>query len=160
MKDFASPNEFAEFLGKLLATMPVAQQIGLDGAAAIIQIEAKAEIGHYQDAAGQFEAWPELADFTKADRIAQGYSENDPLLRSGKLRDSIKRNAGTNEAYVGSDDDIAVYQELGTETIPARSFLGGAAVRKGDEAVEVLADVLFEHLASTVRKHYETDIDD
>lgn len=44
------------------------------------------------------------------------------------------------EAYAGSDSDIAVYQELGTNRIPPRSFLGGAALRKEDEAVEVLGE--------------------
>jgi hypothetical protein len=39
---------------------------------------------------------------------------------------------------VGTDDKIAVYQELGTRTIPPRSFLGEAAMHKEVEVHEVL----------------------
>ena len=160
MKDFASAAEFAAFLDKLITTLPIAQVAGLDGAAAIIQQEAKDEIGHYQDAAGPFPEWAELADFTKQDRLAQGFPENEPLLRTGELRESIKRNNDAHIAYVGSDSDIAVWQELGTDKIPARSFLGGAAVRKSDEAVEIIADAAVAHISGTFRKHYEMDDDE
>ena len=160
MKDFGSPAEFAAFFDKVITTLPVAQAIGLDLAAAEIQHEAKTEIGSYQDAVGPFAEWAELADYTKQDRVAQGFTENDPLLRTGEMRDSIKRNSDANTAYVGSDSDIALWQELGTDKIPARSFLGGAAVRKSDETVEIIADAVVAHILNTARKHYEMDDDE
>jgi phage gpG-like protein len=113
----------------------------------VVEKEAKAEIGHYQGAAGPFSAWPELADATKEDRLKSGFSENDPLLRTGELRDSIEHTAGVDEAVVGSNSDIAVYQELGTQHIPPRSFLGGAAVRKGEEVANILGRHVVKALA-------------
>lgn len=110
----------------------------LEHAAKIIQTEAKAEIGTYQDTAGPFAAWQELADSTKADRVHQGFSANDPLLRTGEMRESIEYTVGTHEAAIGSNSDIAVWQELGTQKIPARSFLGGAAMRKAPHVAEIL----------------------
>ena len=44
------------------------------------------------------------------------------------MRDSIEHQVHGDEANVGSNDDKAVWQELGTDKIPPRSFLGGAAV--------------------------------
>lgn len=111
---------------------------GMERAAKLVQTEAKSEIGHYQGAAGPFAAWPELADSTKDDRIHNGFSENEPLLRTGAMRDSIEYVVGDSEAAVGSNNDKAVWQELGTDRIPPRSFLGGAAFRKENEIHNIL----------------------
>lgn len=60
------------------------------------------------------------------------------------MRDSIERRIeqsgflGVTEGAVGSDSDIAVYQELGTAKMPPRSFLGGAAFRMAEEVAEAL----------------------
>lgn len=103
--------------------------------AVVVETEAKKEIGHYQGAAGQFGAWPQLAEATKADRIAHGFTENDPLLRTGEMRDSIHHKVemtgiASGVAHVGSDSEIALFQEIGTRSIPPRSFLGGGLFRK------------------------------
>jgi hypothetical protein len=89
--------------------------------------KAKEKIGEYQKAAGPFAAWASLSPATIDDRVYQGYTPDDPLLRTGEMRDSIEHKVIGNEGHVGSDSDIAVWQELGTPSIPARSFLGGAA---------------------------------
>lgn len=112
----------------------------LDHAARIVKTEAKEEIGVYQAQAGSFVAWAELAAATKADRLAHGFPENEPLLRTGDLRDSIGHVVEGHEAAVGSNSDIAVYQELGTARIPPRSFLAGAAIRKEAEVVAILGE--------------------
>lgn len=114
------------------------QHSDLEKAAKVVQAEARHEIGTYQGQAGPFSAWPELADSTKDDRVRKGFSENYPLLRTGELRDSIDYAIGKDEAVVGSSNDKAVWQELGTNTIPPRSFLGGAAFRKVPEIVNIL----------------------
>jgi len=123
----------------------------LEKAARLVEAEAKKEIGHYQDEAGQFAAWAELADSTKDDRVRMGYAENDPLLRTGELRDSIHHavevtGPGQGDAVIGSDSDIAVWQELGTRTIPPRSFLGGALVRKSEQVAELLGEGIVKAL--------------
>jgi phage gpG-like protein len=116
------------------------QHEALEKAARLVEAEAKREIGHYQGQAGQFVHWAELADSTKADRVRQGYAENEPLLREGDLRDSIAHVVRGNEAVIGSASEIAVYQELGTDKIPPRSFLGGALVRKSDQVAQILGE--------------------
>ena len=111
----------------------------LDHAAKLVEAEAKREIGDYQPDKGPFAAWAELADSTQKDRAAKGFPENEPLLRTGALRDSIEHTVKSHhEAEVGSDSLIAVYQELGTNHIPPRSFLGGAAFSKSHEVKALL----------------------
>lgn len=133
----------AEFVGGIAGMVESVQHEthkALERAARVIEREAKKEIGHYQDEAAPFVGWAELADRTKADRVAQGYPENEPLLRDGTLRDSIGHVVQGHEAAIGSNSDIAVYQELGTGHIPPRSFLGGAAVRKETEVVKIIGE--------------------
>lgn len=127
---------FAEHIGRLIAEAAIEEHEILEHAAKVIEKEAKAEIGNYQNQAGPFSAWAELADSTKRDRVNKGYSDDEPLLRDGDLRDSIEHTVTDHEAHIGSDSPIAEYQELGTDRIPPRSFLGGAAFRKAPEIAE------------------------
>ena len=102
---------------------------GLERVAKVIEATAKAEIGHYQDAVGPFPGWPELAESTKDDRVRKGYTENDPLLRSGELLESIGHQVDGLEAQVGSTSELMVFHEFGTQRMPARPVLGPAAFR-------------------------------
>src|SRR5258708_21952686 len=79
--------------------------------------EAKRVIGTYDY------GWPQLSPETLAHKIA-----NTPLLETGEMRASIEWNSEGNEGYVGSNNDKAVWHELGTSRIPPRSFLAGAAM--------------------------------
>lgn len=117
-----------------------AARAAMKRAGVIVEKRAKDKIGTYQGEAGQFAGWAELTDFTKRDRVSQGYSENDPGLRSGEMRDSIEHKVQDGVAYVGSDDDKLVYFELGTSKQPPRSVLGGAAVEAMPEIVEILGE--------------------
>lgn len=129
MREFGSLGAFGMYLLEAAATEAVALEAGLAKAAEHVEKVAKAEFGEYQPATGSFPAWAELADATKAQRVALGYTENDPLLRSGALRDSIGHEVAGLEAMVGSTSDVMVYQELGTEKMPPRPVLGPAAIR-------------------------------
>jgi phage gpG-like protein len=115
---------------------------GLEAAAELIQNTARAKLGHYQSSVEHFPAWPELADYTKADRVAKGFTENDPLLRTGALRDSIGHEVHGFEAVIGSTSDVAVFQELGTNKIPPRPFLGPAVVQNEEALRALWHDVL------------------
>lgn len=106
---------------------------GLDKASALLQRETKKMFGTYQQGAGPFEAWPELADSTKEDRVKQGYSENDPLLREGDLRDSIEREVEKTEAIVGSTSEIMPFHEFGTSRMPPRPVFGIALYRNWEK---------------------------
>lgn len=139
---------FGEFLAAFAIGVHEAREHALEEAAKIIEKEAKRVIGTYDY------DWPQLADATQTDRANKGFPPNEPLLRTGELRDSIEHtvHAEDGEADIGSDSDIAVYQELGTAgggwggPIPPRPFLAGAAAHKTDEVVEEMGKALVEEV--------------
>ena len=140
MKSFHSLTDLALRLGEIALAQHEMEHAALEKATKIVQERAKEKIGEYQEQAGPFVAWAELAESTKADRVKQGYPEDEPLLRTGALRDSIERNVSGSEGHVGSNSDIAVWQELGTTKIPPRSFLGGAAVEKSEAISKIVGE--------------------
>jgi hypothetical protein len=99
----------------------------LEEAARIIEDEAKRVIGTYEY------GWPPLQPATVARKAA-----DTPLYETGEMRDSIEHYVDPQslKAEVGSNNPKALWHELGTVTIPARSFLMGAAMRKEKEIVE------------------------
>jgi len=122
------------------ASTKIATELELGFHVIVKEIEetAKEEIGVYQPAYGPFEAWAPLAESTKADRVRQGYTEDDPLLRSGELRDSIESEVVGLAAIVGTKIQIGFWQEVGTENIPPRPFIGPAYVRKFDPLMNAI----------------------
>jgi hypothetical protein len=90
----------------------------------MVAAQARSAIGK------QHEMWPALAPATIADRVDKGFAANEPLLRTGQLRDSIQwtTSASGMEGAVGSNSPNAVWQELGTSRIPPRSFLVSSAI--------------------------------
>src|SRR5205814_4154762 len=101
---------------------------GLKKCVVAIEATAKAELGTYQGAVGPFDAWAPLAEATQQDRVAKGFTPDDPLLRSGELRDSISHQVEGLTAVAGSTSDVMVYQELGTPEIPPRAVMGPAGM--------------------------------
>lgn len=141
MTDFTLQS-MASFLLELAVHMPMAEQGALAQAADLIETEAKAVIGEYQDGAGPFGHWDSLQQET-IERKANG---DTPLLETGEMRASIGTVILDHEAHVGSNDDKAVWQELGTVNIPPRSFLGLAAVRKSEEVKEIVGRTMHASL--------------
>lgn len=126
MREFSSFGTFARHLAALaLEGDAVAHHI-TEKAAKHVHEDAQKRIGEYHDYTGPFNTWAQLTDATQADRERQGFTPNDPLLRSGDLLNSIEYEVHHNEAVVGSASDIALYQEVGTDRIPPRPFLGPA----------------------------------
>lgn len=106
----------------------------LDKACVIIETEAKSYPGEYQP------GWAPL----KPDTIANKATGDSPLLETGEMRDSIEHTVEGKSGFVGSNSDIAVFQELGTSRgIPPRSFLALAAKTKGEEAADKIGSELF-----------------
>jgi hypothetical protein len=100
----------------------------IEKACQIVQRKAKAAIGR------EHEMWPDLAPSTIADKARHGYKTPAPLLRDGTLRDSIEYTTHGNEGAVGSNLEIAVFQELGTSRgLPPRSFLVSSAISSADK---------------------------
>lgn len=146
MKEFSSIAGMVAHLGAMAAAETLALHRGLKECAEAIDATAKSEFGHYQGDVQPFAGWVELADSTKAGRLALGFNENDPLLRSGALRDSVSNQVSGLEAVIGSTSDIMVYQELGTDKIPPRAVLGPAAIRNKKLIVRVLGHAAAEGL--------------
>ena len=125
-------------LAKIELAQHAMERHALEKCARLVEKRAKAKIGEYQPQSGPFAAWAELSDATKNDRARHGYADDDPLLRTGGMRDSIEHTVADGVAQIGSNSDIAVYQELGTAHIPPRSFLGGAMADSVDEIKEIV----------------------
>ncbi|MFO0949564.1 MAG: hypothetical protein U0835_00135 [Isosphaeraceae bacterium] len=132
--------ELAAKFGEIALRQHEMERSALEKAAIIVEKRAKEKVGEYQDQAGPFIAWPELADATKEDRLRKGFTENDPGLRTGEMRDSIEHVVEGDEAQVGSNDDKLVYFELGTSKQPPRSVLGGAVVDEMDRIIAIVGD--------------------
>jgi phage gpG-like protein len=94
--------------------------------AVTVRDKAKEAIGTYRY------GWPALGPEAVAKH------GDTPLLDTGALRDSIgafvqMHSVGHGRAVVGSNEDTAVWQELGTSRIPPRSFLVSSAMRSEKE---------------------------
>lgn len=61
-----------------------------------------------------------LADATQTERVRIGFTPNDPLVRTGELRDSVEHDTDGTIAGVGSSNFLAPIHEFGTAHIPPR----------------------------------------
>jgi phage gpG-like protein len=134
MADFSSLAHFAAHLTGIVAATEHIKHHALEEAAQLVEKRAKEVIGTYDL------GWPQLAESTQKEREARGFSPNEPLLRTGDLQRSIEHSVGHDEARVGSNLDVAVWQELGTKRIPPRSFLMGTAVEQEPKIREILGE--------------------
>lgn len=140
MKEFKTLSGFAAHLTKLAAFgHEVTDHIAEEGAG-LIRNAAKAKLGAYQGPVGPFPAWAPLAAVTIEERLILGFTPNDPLLRSGQLREAIQVSMRAGGATVGvahgphvepggkveDVGEIALRMEVGGRT-PPRPFLGPAA---------------------------------
>lgn len=136
--DFQDMGSFAAHIAARAAAFNAIAHTGLEKAARLVEKSAKDELGNYQSAIGTFVAWDELADSTKEHRVALGYTENDPGLMSGAMRESIGHKVSELDALIGSDDDHLVYFEFGTKKQPPRPVLGPAAYKNKDKIQKIL----------------------
>ncbi|MEF3066304.1 hypothetical protein [Pandoraea apista] len=161
MKEFGDLMSFAVHLSTIATAVDHSLHRGLKKVAVVIEKRAEAKFGDYQTSVGPFSAWAPLAEATKADRVASGFTPDDPLLRTGSLRDSIGHQASHLEAIIGSPDDRMVWQELGTDKIPPRPVLGPAAVESKKEIDRIVAGAAVSGLlggdvmAGALAKTYE-----
>ena len=125
--------DISELINALsLVRMETEFKAGLETCALLIEKTAKDEIGHYQAEAGPFPAWAPLADSTMKEKTRLGYvgrlSADDPLYRTGEMRDSLEHKTGDLETEIGTFSEIAPFHEFGTDKMPPRPFLGPALV--------------------------------
>lgn len=161
-REFGSFGEFAAHLLELQVTEALALHKGLDRVGALIERTAKAEIGFYQGAVGEFAAWEPLADATEAEKARLGFEPDAPLQRTEELRDSLGHEVAALEVVAGSTSDVMVYQEIGTPTIPPRAVLGPAAIHNADRIEAILGTAAISGLIGADRIHealgYDMDI--
>jgi hypothetical protein len=116
---------FVKYLAVMEADLHLAEDAFVVKASKLVQQTAKGFIGNEQP------FWPPLADAT----IAHKAHGNTPLLETGELKHSIQYTAPVHEGsevcgYVGTNDPVGKYHELGTGRIPPRPFLSSAAMQK------------------------------
>ncbi|MCJ2038254.1 hypothetical protein MKK55_04680 [Methylobacterium sp. J-059] len=143
-RDFKSIGAFIAYMTGRIATLPAAQKRALGEASEVVLNEAKRLPGTYQ--AG----WPALQPKT----IVRKATGDSPLLETGEMRDSYARKVvSATEAVVGSDDDKALWHELGTSRgIPPRPVLKAAAVAKEGEVRAILGGAVYRHLAGITNR--------
>ncbi len=78
---------------------------------------------------------------------APGGDHTTPWRRTGALQSSIGYRSDATSAVIGSDDPVAVDQELGTRNIPPRPFLSTAAAARAEE----IANQVARSVASAIR---------
>lgn len=152
MIEFPSIQAFVAHLEKTKSAVQFAAPVGVGAACDLVLDTARGLIGHYQrEDTGPFDPWDELAPRTKDERTYLGFTPNDPLSRTGELRDSYERTVSGREGAVGSNLGKAVELELGLsggeEYLPPRSVLGIAAFRQEESVVNLMCQPIAAALA-------------
>lgn len=75
-----------------------------------------------------------------------GEDHSAPWLRTGSLRESIGHDASETVAAIGASDPVAVYQELGTRSVPPRPFLAPAASAQAEGIAHSIGDAVAQVL--------------
>lgn len=111
-KNFNGPKEFQGFFKSKYKTGASKREEIIEKSlfemSEFIKEKAQEKFGHYQT------GWDQLADATQKERERKGYLPNEPLLRDGTLRDSIETTVEGKQAFVGSKNEVMVWQEKGT----------------------------------------------
>jgi phage gpG-like protein len=115
----------------------LAIQIAIEEAAELVREKAHDLIGIPNG------VWAALAEST----LERKDGVNTPLLETGEMRASIEKTIGHHIAWVGSNNDKAVWQELGTSRIPPRSFIGLAARECEDKIHKIATQCIGRALA-------------
>jgi len=145
LKEFEDLADFALHLASLEVAMHRSMRSGLERALVLIEEDAKAQIGHYQPAGGEFPAWAPLADSTEAEKARLGAPLGAPLLRHGGLYASFGHTVETDtEGVVGSTDPTLVFHEFGTSKMAPRPVLGPAMEKNRERIEELLGRALVQ----------------
>jgi hypothetical protein len=134
MKTFA---EFADQLEAAIATVVPRIEIGLDKVGTLALTLSVEYPGHYQP------GWPALAESTLADKEAKGFPVPSPLKRTGAMAESYRKELVPTElaVVVGSEDKVALWQEMGTSRIPPRPVVGLAMQNSLPYAADVFGEI-------------------
>lgn len=124
------------------ALVTIAREVGKE-----LEANAKAKLGGDGQSSGLYAATPQwlpLASATIEDKLAKGFPIPSPLKRTAELHDSIGHTVEDRQTSVVvtlfATADYAPYQEMGTETIPPRPFIGPTVFESLAKIQEALAD--------------------
>jgi phage virion morphogenesis protein len=118
------------------------------------QLEYAAESQFSEEKGPDGQAWPDLADSTKARREKRGYTPIKMLQASGILAESVSTAYGSDYAQIGSNMEYARIHFFGGQagrglkvTIPARPYLpvtadGNLAETTRDDIVDIMKNYL------------------
>ena len=121
------------FFTEMALTEKYVDHHALTEAAKIVKEEAQRVLGTYDY------GWEPLAASTVEHKAAG----DSPGYETGDMLDSIGITVKTKTADIGSDEDKALWFELGTVNQPPRSFLLQAAMTKEREVADKVGDEVF-----------------
>lgn len=141
-KHFGSLEQFARFIENIALKQQGVATIAADVAAHALHKNALKIYGDSTKLAP-------LAQATQDDRVAKGYSPNDPLLRTGELlKDSLEMGHEGPVAGIGSAEPVHMYHEYGYvnartgRAVPPRPVFREAMVESAPEIGEILQQVV------------------
>lgn len=152
MKTLKSFEELANAFRKSIDRMPVTYASAAAAGSKLVEEAAKHKLGTYQPEIGPFNEWDPLKPATIAEKQSHGYADegnDNPLVRTGGLRDSVKSESSNVGFIVGSDSEVAILQELGTRYIPPRPFLGPALFETAPGVVHAVGSAIERNLAGS-----------
>lgn len=130
----------ADFIARTMLAAETAEHAeheALEHIGARVEETAKSLLGHEQD------GWSELADYTLREKDRLSLPSPSPLLRKGEhIRDTIEHHVEGNRVEIGSNSQVAQWQEEGTTKIPPRPFLSKAVVRDEHEIEAILKQAI------------------
>lgn len=146
MKTYRSFGALARALERAAAELPLTYAAAMRAGGESVKNDAQERIGHYQ--AG----WDLLQPATVAQKIRMeiapgGDGGDNPLLRTGDMRDSIAAESTDAGFVVGSAADVLAYQEIGTSRIPPRPVLAPALKHMAPFITTVLGRAVEKTLA-------------
>jgi hypothetical protein len=111
--------------------------VGLEKVGQLAESIAAELPGHYQP------GWAPLAESTLKDKAAKGFPVPSPLKRTGKMAASYRKEVLLSELalVIGSEDKIALFQEMGTSRIPPRPVTGPALKNSLPFAADVFGKI-------------------
>lgn len=154
-QNFANLELFALHLVTVAALWKQERKHALNAAAGLIKKDARAQIGHYQDAVGQYPEWAPLAESTEDQKARMGYEPDAPLLAEGDLKKSFRSTLeGEDTVIVGSTDPVMEFHEFGTVKMPPRPVLGPALLKNIENIQKLLGFAAMETVVSGQRMGY------
>lgn len=144
-RQFNDLESFAAHLRVVRAALPRAIQLELAVLGEAVVKDAKAKFGIYQP------GWPQLAEDTQEARVKQGYSPDDPLLRTGALRDLVTSKVHFRGIFVGVQ--VGTLLTEGTHSVDAATVMG--AQEFGTDDHRIPPRPVFGPLVKDARKYAE-----